>query len=239
MSDSLIRKDLFPLYVKKLYESGSICQFRCSGKSICLIALHNNPRALLLRICAVLKNISLDDTSQEPHILRFLFWLLETFLPFLTHYEQHLAGVLTQVDTYLSGNQFPPLAKIISTLVNHFTMVPKRLLCCIFVAKMCPTKLGRYDIGIPLNQYIAAFAIARLNGTGGQASDSEARRFGLTLDQLTKILVNLSHLIRIRGKSFRRRIHVVTIALNFLIRKFLGDKIECRSHLINRLLSGL
>ncbi len=230
-----------PWFLKGLFESDEICAWRDMGygEQIVLVALYNSPHLLLQRISAIYSVIRLDDPIQDPDIFKFLSWLLETFLPFLTHCEKHRADVRSIVDSYLLGNQFPPLAQMISKLDNHFTMVPKRLFCCIFAKKMRPTKLGRYQRPIPNNQYLTAFAIARLNGTGGQASDIEARRFGIPLDQLTKILVNLSHLIQIRGKSFRRRLHVITNALNFLIKKLSDEKIEYIFHLIRRLLSGL
>ena len=230
-----------PLFLKGLFDSDEICAWRDMGygKQIVLVALYNGPHLLLQRICAIYSVIRLDDPIQDPDIFKFLSWLLETFLPFLTHCEKHLADVRSIVDSYLLGNQFPPLAQMISKLGNHFTMVPIRLFCCIFVTKMRPIQQDRYQRRIPPNQYLTAFAIARLNGTGGQASDSEARRFGLTLDQLTKILMNLSHLLQIRGKSFQRRLHVITNALNFLIKKLSDEKIEYSFHLIRRLLSGL
>lgn len=234
-------RDKLSLFLKGLLQSDSICAWREMGygKQIVLVALYNSPHLLLQRLSAIYNQIRLDDPSQDPDIFKFLSWLLETFLPFLTHCEKHLADVRSIVDGYLSIDQFPPLAQIISKLDNHFTMVPKRLFCCIFFTEMRQIQQDRYQRRIPPNQYLTAFVIAHLNGTGGQASDIEARRFGLTLDQLTKILMNLSHLIRIRGKSFRRRLHVISNALNFLIRKFLGDKIEWMSHLIRRLLSRL
>ena len=251
----------------ELHEVAAICAYRGNSPSLLRMGLFENPSFLVHRICSIYKCISLHDPEQAGDILKFFLWLLEHFLPFLTHSERFIAdvrsqvdgnllkshipplvgvilqlrdhfnaGVISQVESYLSERQFPPLSKIISTLENHYTMVPTRLLCCIVMTVSRPTQPNRYQRGIPPNRYLTALAVAHLNGTGGQASQTMVRRLDLTLDQLTEILMNLSYLPRIRGKSFWRKVHVITIAVNFLIRKFPES---WWSQIIMRVLSGL
>jgi hypothetical protein len=251
----------------ELHEVAAICAYRGNSPSLLRMGLFENPSFLVHRICTIYKCIRLHDPEQAEDIQKFFLWLLEHFLPFLTHSERFIADVrsqvdgnllkshvppligvilqlrdhfnagdLSQVDSYLSERQFPPLAKIISTLRNQFSVVPKRFLCCIVLTLTHPIPRGRYQSEISRNPNLTASAIAHLNWSSYEASHRILRVLVFYQTNLTRNLMNLSHLPRIRGKSFWRKVQVITIAVNFLIRK---SPKSWWSHIIMRVLSGL
>jgi hypothetical protein len=222
-------------WLLRSYEIAATCAYRGDSSSLLRMALFENPTFLVNRFCTIYKCIRLHDPEQTQDILKFFLWLLEHFLPFLAHCERFIANVRIQVDIQLIEH-IPPLEEIISTLRDHFSVVPLQILRCMIVTVMRPIPRVHYQSGISGNQYLTAVAIAYLRGNGPEVSLKMMSRFGLTFKQLTEIHMYLSHFPRIRGKSFWRKVHVITIAVNFLIRKFPKS---WWSHIIMRVLSGL
>lgn len=250
-----------------LREVTAICAWRDNSPSLLRMGLFQNPSFLVHRICRIYKCIRLHDQEQAGDILKFFLWLLEHFLQFLTHCENHIADVrsqvdghlleydipplvrvisqlrdhfnagdLSQVESYLSERQFPPLSKIISKLRDQFSVVPKRFLSCIIVTLTRPIPRASYQREISRNPNLTASAIAHLNWSSYENSHRILRVVVFYQTSLTRNLMSLSHLPLIQGKSFWRKVHVITIAVNFLIRKFPKSQ---WSQIIMRVLSGL
>jgi len=219
----------------KLNKVKANCSIRSNDHSILRMVLFDKPSFLIFKITSIYRQIRLNDPEQTQDILKFFLWLLEHFLPFLAHCERFIAYVRIQVDIQLIEH-IPPLEEIISTLRDHFSVVPLQILRCMIVTVMRPIPRVHYQSGISGNQYLTAVAIAYLRGNGPEVSLKMMSRFGLTFKQLTEIHMHLSHFPRIRGKSFWRKVHMITIAVNFLIRK---SPESWWSQIIMRVLSGL
>jgi hypothetical protein len=219
----------------KLNKVKADCSIRSTDPSILRMVLFGKPSFLVFKITSIYRQIRLNDPEQTQNILEFFLWLLEDFMPFLAHCERYIPDVRFQVDIQLIEH-IPPLEEIISTLRNHFSELPLRIVRCMIVTLSRPIPQDRYQSGISRNPYLTAVGIAYLKGNGPEVSWKMMNRFGLTFQQLTEIQMYLSHFPRIREKSFWKRVHVITIAVNFLIRKFPKS---WWSQIIMRVLSGL
>ena len=196
----------------QLREVAAICAFRGDIPWIFEKGLFDNPSLVVPRIADIYRLIRLDDPEQQPDIFEFLLWLVETCLPFLDHAEQHMPDVRHQIDSYLSQRRVPPLHEILCCLKNHFFVGPSRVFCCIFL---------RNHRGFLQARFLAGLAIAQLNWNPCYVSQEMAARFGLTIVQFSGILLRVSMLPQIQGKSFWRKVRTLSIAQKFLIRRLL------------------
>jgi len=75
---------------------------------------------LAYRIYSIFGKIRKDMPEQQDDILKFLVWLKDLFVPFLTRAEQFIPDIRRQVDEYLQEQNVPTVQDLVRIFQSHF-----------------------------------------------------------------------------------------------------------------------
>jgi len=180
---------------------------------------------LLFEIKEIFLQIDLSNLRQQMYISKYFVWLRDDFIPFLGVAKNFIPNVHVRVDNYLKATNAPPLHQMLSMMTTRFRHEPMRFFCSMLLCKNSPRAIG--------------LVIAQFNGNAYLGSEMIATKLGLTPGQLKLQLFNLRNLPRIEGKSFWRKIRVISIILNFLIKMLVPELWFFQTIIRNRVLRRL
>ena len=101
-------------------EVQGIMQYRDNQACFYSFGLFNNPSMLAYRIYSIFGKIRKDMPEQQDDILKFLVWLKDLFVPFLTRAEQFIPDIRRQVDEYLQEQNVPTVQDLVRIFQSHF-----------------------------------------------------------------------------------------------------------------------
>lgn len=124
---------------------------------------------------------------------------------------------------------------MLSMMTTRFRNEPMKFFCSMLLCKNDSLRKGMCSGA----NCIVGFVIAQFNGNAYLGSEMIARKLGLTPGQLKLQLFPLRNLPRIEGKYFWRKIRVISIILNFLIKILVPESWLFQTTIRNRVLRRL
>ena len=189
---------------------------------------NSNMSSLIFKNYEIFLLIDLNDLWQQKDVSKYFVWLRDNFIPFLEVAKKFIPNVHFRVDNDLEAKNVPRLHQMLSMMTTRFRHEPMRFFCSMLLCKNSPRA-----------NCIVGFVIAQFNGNAYLGSEMIAGKLGLTPGQLKLQLFPLRNLPRIEGKYFWRKIRVISIILNFLIKMLVPESWLFQTTIRNRVLRRL
>lgn len=183
--------------------------------------------SLMFKNYEIFSLIDLNDLWQQRDVSKYFVWLRDKFIPFLEVAKKF-------IHNFQEAKNVPRLHQMLSMMTTRFRNEPMRFFCSML---LCKDNLRKRICSE--GNCIVGFVIAQFNGNAYLGSEMIARKLGLTPEQLKLQLFNLRNLPRIEGKYFWRKIRVISIILNFLIKMLVPESWLFQTTIRNRVLRRL